>query len=69
MPMTSAAYWLFNRIVGSHAKRVAIKRGKVESLGWFPLFFAVTNPMERVDNTGDDISGMTGNALQETGVQ
>ena len=45
------------------------RQGEVLTLWRFPLFFPVPNPVERVDNTGDDISGMTGDALQETGVQ
>ena len=45
------------------------RQGEVLTLWRFPLFFPIPNPVERVDNTGDDISGMTGNALQEAGVQ
>ena len=49
-------------------QRMVSRQGEVLTLWRFPLFFPVPNPVERVDNTGDDISGMTGNALQETGV-
>ena len=55
VPMASAVHWRLNRMV--------------EIPYWVLLFFAVTNPVERVDNAGDDVSGMTGDAFQETGVQ